>query len=157
LLRLKEDNDNAEPAPSSVAASNLLRLAQIRDSKELRDRAQKTIGAFAGTLNHFPSAMPQLLVALDFSLTKPKQIIIAGQAGASETREMIEEVHRHYLPDTIVLLADGGEGQKFLAGKLEEMKEMKPVDDKTAAYVCENFSCKAPVTSPEELRKLLSR
>jgi uncharacterized protein len=157
LLRLKEDNDNAEPASSSIAALNLLRLAQIRDSKDLRGRAQKTIAAFAATLDHFPSAMPQLLVALDFSLTKPKQIIIAGQAGATETRELIEEVHRHYLPDTIVLLADGGEGQKFLARKLEEVKEMKPIDGKAAAYVCENFICKAPVTSPEELRKLLSR
>jgi uncharacterized protein YyaL (SSP411 family) len=157
LLRLKEDNDNAEPAPSSIAALNLLRLAQIRDSNELRARGEKTIAAFGASLDHFPSAMPQLLVALDFSLTKPKQIIIAGQAGAPETRELIEEVHRHYLPDTIVLLADGGEGQKFLAGKLEEMKEMKPVDDKAAAYVCENFTCKAPVTTREELRKLLSR
>jgi uncharacterized protein len=101
--------------------------------------------------------MPQLLVALDFSLTKPKQIIIAGQPGAVETRELIEEVRRHYLPDPIVLLADGGAGQKFLAGKLEEVKAMQPIAGKAAAYVCENFTCKAPVTSPEELRKLLSR
>ena len=36
LLRMKEDNDNAEPAPSSIAALNLLRLAQIRDAKALR-------------------------------------------------------------------------------------------------------------------------
>ncbi len=59
--------------------------------------------------------------------------------------------------DTVVLLADGGEGQKFLGGKLEEMKEMKPVDGKAAAYVCESFTCKAPVTSAEDLRKLLTR
>ncbi|CAN5355895.1 thioredoxin domain-containing protein [soil metagenome] len=155
LLRLKEDNDNAEPAPSSIAALNLLRLGQIRDSKEMRARAQKTIAAFAGLLNHFPSAMPQMLVALDISLTKPKQIIIAGRRGAPETRDLLEETRRHYLPDTIVLLADGGEGQKYLAAKLEEMKEMQPIEGKPAAYVCENFTCKAPVTSVEELRKLL--
>ncbi len=66
-------------------------------------------------------------------------------------------VHRHYLPNTIVLLADGGAGQNFLAHKLEEVKEMKPIDGKAAAYVCENFTCKAPVTTREELRKLLGR
>ena len=157
LLRLKEDNDNAEPAPSSIAALNLLRLAQIRDAKELRERAGQTIAAFAGSLNHFPSAMPLMLVALDFSLTKPRQIIIAGKPGATDTRELLVETRRHYLPNTIVLLADGGEGQKYLAGKLKEIKEMKPIDGKAAAYVCENFTCKAPVTSAEELRKLLSR
>jgi len=66
-------------------------------------------------------------------------------------------VHRHYLPNTIVLLADGGAGQKFLAERLEEVKEMKPIGGKATAYVCENFACQAPVTSVEELRKLLSR
>ncbi len=47
--------------------------------------------------------------------------------------------------------------RNFSAGKLEEMKEMKPIDGKAAAYVCENFTCKAPVTSAEDLRKLLTR
>ena len=157
LLRMKEDNDNAEPAASSIAARNLFRLGQIRDAKELQVRGQKTIDAFAGALNHFPSAMPQMLVALDFSLTKPKQIIIAGRPDAADTRELLEETRRHYLPNTIVLLADGGAGQKYLAGKLEEMKEMKPIDGKAAAYVCENFTCQAPVTAREDLRKLLRR
>jgi len=157
LLRMKDDNDNAEPAASSIAARNLLRLAQMRDTKELRVRGQKTIAAFATALNRFPSAMPQMLVALDFSLTKPKQVIIAGKRGAGDTRDLLDEVHRHYLPNTIVLLADGGAGQKFLAERLEEVKEMKPIGGKATAYVCENFACQAPVTSVEELRKLLSR
>ncbi|HEY1582279.1 MAG TPA: thioredoxin domain-containing protein [Chthoniobacterales bacterium] len=157
VIRLKEDNDNAEPAASSIAATNLLRLAQIRDSKPLRERAEKTIEAFAGSLNHFPSAMPQMLIALDFSLTKPRQVIVAGPRDAAGTRDLLDEVHRHYLPNTVVLLADGGAGQKYLAGKLEEMKEMKPIGGKAAAYVGQNFTCKAPVTSVAELRKLLTR
>ena len=39
------------------------------------------------------------------------------------------------------------EGQKFLGEKLAELKEMQPVAGQAAAYVCENFTCKAPVTS----------
>ena len=45
LLRMKEDNDNAEPSPSSIAALNLLRLAQMRGMKSYRERAEKTIAA----------------------------------------------------------------------------------------------------------------
>ena len=41
LLRMKEDNDNAEPAPSSIAALNLLRLAQIRDAKDCASARRK--------------------------------------------------------------------------------------------------------------------
>ncbi|MEO6870893.1 MAG: thioredoxin domain-containing protein [Chthoniobacterales bacterium] len=157
LLRMKEDNDNAEPAPSSVAALNLFRLAQIRDAKEMRERGEKTIAAFGTALQNYPTALPQLLVALDFSLTKPRQIIVAGKSGGADTRALLAEMRRHYLPDTIVLLADGAEGQKYLGEKLDEIREMKPVDGKAAAYVCENFTCKAPVTSPEGLSKLVPR
>src|SRR5438128_3145110 len=65
FLRMKDDNDSAEPAASSVAALNLLRLAQFRDDNQIAERARKTTDAFATTLSHFPSAMPQMLVALD--------------------------------------------------------------------------------------------
>ena len=80
VLRMKDDNDSAEPAASSVAALNLLRLAQLRNDKKFEDRGRKTINAFAATINHFASAMPQFLVALDFSLSKPRQIVIAGKS-----------------------------------------------------------------------------
>jgi len=166
VLRMKDDNDSAEPAASSIAALNLLRLAQFRDDKKLEDRARKTIDAFAPTLSHFASAMPQMLVAVDYSLSKPRQVVIAGKinppkdgfavANSNETKALLAEVHRHFLPRKILILADGGEGQKFFSEKNEAIRAMSPVDGKPAAYVCENFTCKAPVTDPKALGNLLS-
>jgi hypothetical protein len=69
---------------------------------------------------------------------------------------LLKEVHRHFLPKTILLLADGAEGQKYLGEKNEAIRAMSPVDGKPAAYVCENFTCKAPVTDPKALGNLLS-
>ena len=157
FLRMKDDNDGAEPAASSVAALNLLRLAQFRDDREMEDRAKKTIYAFTPTLSHFASAMPQMLVALDYSLSKPRQIVIAGKKDAPDTKALLKEVHRHFLPKTIVLLADGAEGQKYLAEKNEAIRAMSLVDGKPATYVCENFTCKAPVTEPQALAELLNK
>src|SRR4030095_16351016 len=110
FLRIKDDNDGAEPAASSVAALNLLRLSQFRDDKQMAERARKTIDAFAATLSHFPSAMPQMLVAVDYSLSKPRQIVIAGTRDAPETKALVNAVSRHFLPKTLLFLADGGEG-----------------------------------------------
>jgi uncharacterized protein len=166
VLRMKDDNDSAEPAASSIAALNLLRLAQFRDDKKLEDRARKTIDAFAPTLSHFASAMPQMLVAVEYSLSKPRQVVIAGKinppkdgfavANSNETKALLAEVHRHFLPRKILILAAGGEGQKFFSEKNEAIRAMSPVDGKPAAYVCENFTCKAPVTDPKALGNLLS-
>jgi uncharacterized protein len=157
LLRLKEDNDSAEPAASSVAALNLLRLAQLRDEKSCYERAEKTIAAFSPQISNFASAMPQMLVALDLILSQPRQIVVAGTRDSQETRELVAEVHRHFLPNKILLLADGGEGQKYLEKKLEAVRGMKPVGGKAAAYVCENFTCKAPVTDAAALGEVLTR
>jgi uncharacterized protein YyaL (SSP411 family) len=156
VLRMKDDNDSAEPAASSVAALNLLRLAQFRDDKQMEERGKKTISAFSATLARFPSAMPQMLVALDFSLNKPRQIVVAGKPDAPETKALLAQVHRLFLPNKILLLADGAEGQKYLGEKNAAIRAMSMVDGKSAAYVCENFTCKAPVTDPAELRKLLA-
>jgi hypothetical protein len=121
----------------------------------MSERARKTVGAFATTISHFPSAMPQMLVALDYSLSKPRQIVIAGKKDAPGTIALLSEVHRCFLPKTILLLADGGEGQKYLGEKNEAIRAMSPVDGKPAAYVCQNFTCKAPVTDPKQLAELL--
>jgi uncharacterized protein YyaL (SSP411 family) len=155
LLRLKEDNDSAEPAASSVAALNLLRLAQIRNDEGLYARAEKTIDVFSPQIGHFPSAMPQMLVALDLTLSDPRQIVIAGERDGADTAALLAQVHRHFLPHKILLLADGEEGQRYLEDRLEALRGMKRVDGKAAAYVCENFTCQAPVTDPQALGKML--
>jgi uncharacterized protein YyaL (SSP411 family) len=59
-------------------------------------------------------------------------------------------VHRHFLPHTVLAL------------KAPEQETVLPllqgrtlVDGKAAAYVCENFACKLPVTDAAALAKLL--
>ncbi len=156
LLRMKEDNDSAEPAASSVAALNLARLAAIRSDTELLARAKKTVNAFARQLSHFPSALPQMLVAFDFLEGSPRQIVIAGDSDSPETKALLAEVHRHFLPNRVLLLADGGEGQSYLGETNEAIRAMSMVGGKPAAYVCENFACKAPVADVNKLGGVLA-
>ena len=155
FVRMKDDNDGAEPAASSVAALNLLRLSQIYDDPKIAERAKKTIDAFGTILLQFPSGMPQMLVAVENSLGKPRQIVIAGKKDSPETKALFKEVHRHFLPNTIVILADANAGQKYLGERNEAVRVMSPVEGKPAAYVCENFTCKAPVTDVKRLSDLL--
>jgi uncharacterized protein YyaL (SSP411 family) len=68
---------------------------------------------------------------------------------------LLAEIHRHFVPNKVLLLADGGEGQRYLEEKLEPLRGMKRVDDRPTAYVCENFTCKAPVTEAKALDESL--
>jgi uncharacterized protein len=157
LLRMKEDYDGAEPSPNSVAALNLLRLAQVTGRKEDATQAAATLGAFADQLSRAPTALPLMLAALDASLAKPRQVVIAGASDAAGTRALLREVHAHFIPGKVLLLADGGAGQKWLAERLEFLKTVGPLHGQPAAYVCQDFVCQLPTGDVGKLRELLGK
>ena len=129
-----------ESALRNRAFVTVMNLAARRNAKEASvNRVLKYIDAGidqAGVnIAAWRATKFQMLVALDFSLRKPKQIIIAGAKDGLDTRDLLDEVHRHYLPNAVVLLADGSDGQNYLAEKLEELKTMGPIGGKDAACV----------------------
>ena len=115
LVRMKDQADNVEPAASSIAALNLLRLSQMTDSKTLRQRTTDTLNSYSDRLATAPASLPQMLVALDFSLAKPKQIVIASDAKSTGLPAMIDATFAPYLANRVILYADGGPSQQFLA------------------------------------------
>lgn len=157
LLRMKEDYDGAEPSPNSIAALNLFRLAQIRNAPEFQEQGKKTVAAFAEQIARAPVTLPQMLVALDASLAKPRQIIIAGPREDAATRALLREVHARFLPDKILLLADDGPGQRWLGERLEFIRTAAPINGQPAAFVCEDFVCQLPTTDPGKLQELLAK
>jgi uncharacterized protein YyaL (SSP411 family) len=156
LLRMKEDYDGAEPSPNSVATLNLLRLAEMLDEKPFREMAAKTLAAFGDRLRQAPSAMPQMMVAFDLYQTKPKQIIIAGQPDAADTRAMLRAVHERFIPNKIVLLADNGGAQAFLGKYLDFVQGVKMKDGKATAFVCQDYVCQLPTTEVPTMVRLIA-
>lgn len=60
---MKEDQDGAEPAASSIAVSNLLRLSALSApdaARELLNKALKTLAAFSERLDGMPIALTQM-------------------------------------------------------------------------------------------------
>ncbi|MGH9787144.1 MAG: thioredoxin domain-containing protein, partial [Candidatus Acidiferrales bacterium] len=155
LFRMREDYDGAEPAGNSVAALNLLRLGEITDRDDWRKKARQTFAVFGKQLEGYPQSLPQLVAALGFALSKPKQIIIAGEPGGKDTQAMLRLVHDRFLPNKVLLLADGGRGQEQLSGWLPFVKFVTRKDGRATAYVCENYVCKLPTTDPEVAARLL--
>ncbi|MCI0665306.1 MAG: thioredoxin domain-containing protein [Acidobacteria bacterium] len=155
LFRTKENYDGAEPSGNSIATLNLLRLAQMTGDQKPSELADRTLAMFSGRLNELPQEMPQMLAALDFHFDKPKQIIIAGQRGKEDTEKMLREAHARFIPNKIILLADGGAGQEFLSRHLPFIQSVKMRGGKATAYICENYTCKLPTTDLGVMAKQL--
>jgi uncharacterized protein YyaL (SSP411 family) len=125
------------------------------DDKRAESRAAETIRAFAGQLQSLPLSLPAMLGALLFSASKSRQIVIAGHLDEEGTEALARVARELATPDTVLLYADAGPGQAWLAERLKFMRSAVPLNGRPAAYVCENFACRLPVTQPEELRKEL--
>ena len=152
---MRDDYDGAEPSANSVAAMNLLRLWQMTDRDEWKGKADQTLSAFSNPLQQSPTALPQLVAALDFSLSKPKQIIIAGKPNAADTHAMLRLVHERYIPVKFLMLADGGTAQDQIAKWLPFVEYIRPKDGKATAYICENYVCNLPTADLDVAAQLL--
>ncbi len=151
LVRTKEDYDSAEPTGNSVAIINLLRLSALTGNNDWYDMAYRSVLAFSGKLERMPYAMPQMLVALELLLNKPKQIIIAGKKNDEMAYRMLRELSGRFMPDKVVICMDpekAGDTITYAADIIQPNNE-------TTAYVCENFTCRLPVKTLDEFVKLL--
>ena len=157
LVRMKDDYDGAEPSANSVAVLNLLRLSQMSANQEWARMAERTLQVFQGRLMASPPSMPQMMVAVNFYLDKPQQILIAGDQDSPDTQAILREVHKRFLPNKIVVLADGGPVQQRLAPSLEILETLSRLDGKATAYICENYVCQLPTNDVAVVARLLDQ
>ena len=155
MVRMKGDYDGAEPAPNSVAAENLVRLGRLTDNDHWLQLARQDVQAFASQINNYPQALVRMLDVQRELAAKPKQVVIAGRRGAPDTRAMEEVVWKSYDPGRLVLLADGADNQQMLAGFLPFIRTAARENGLATAYLCENFTCRLPVTSAPALAREL--
>jgi uncharacterized protein YyaL (SSP411 family) len=154
LLRTKEDYDGAEPTGNSIAALNLIKLSQITNNNKWREMAEKTIQSFGSRLNQMPEALPQMLVAFNWQLTTPKEIIVVGNRNAEDTKIMLREIRKHFLPNKAILLVDEDSKSKLVA-YLPFIENMTMMDSKATAYICQNYSCQLPTNDVEKVAEML--
>jgi uncharacterized protein YyaL (SSP411 family) len=155
VLRAKEDYDGAEPSGNSVAAMNLLRLAQITNDPLFRESAEKALAAFSLRLSQAAQAMPQMLAACEYLLNEPRQIILVGDRKDPGTQALLSTLYSHFVPNRIVLLVDSLEARRELAAGIPAISSMQRVGDRASAYVCRNYTCQLPVSEPEKFSELI--
>ena len=152
---MKDYYDNATPAGNSVAVLNLLRLSVLSGKKRYREIAEANLGAMAAALTHYPGGFGYLLLGVDFMVGPVKEFALVGEMGDPRTRELLNTIFQEFLPNKVLAFSAGKETAKTNLFPLLEGKTL--VDGKPAVYVCENYTCKAPVDSREGLKSLLSR
>ena len=155
LLRLKEDYDGAEPAASSIAALNSLTLAHLTGASASLARAERTLARYGPRLGAAARVVPMMLCALSARHAGLSQVVIAGRSAHESTRRLWRELASHYLPFVITVPANEGAADDTLTRMLPFVAAMSSANGEARAYVCRDFTCRQPVTTPDGLRREL--
>jgi len=143
IVRPKDIYDGAIPSGNSVATLNMLRLARLSANSELENEAYKQFDAFASKVKTLESAHAYFMTALLYSKVPGKDIILSGEEQEQGTKAMIKEINSTYQPFATVILNTGDEGLNSIN---PEIKTHKALQGRATAYICENFSCREPIT-----------
>ncbi|MBI1950869.1 MAG: thioredoxin domain-containing protein [Acidobacteria bacterium] len=160
LAREKPAYDGAEPSGNSVAVLNLLRLHELTTDDRYRRRAERALKAFEPVLERAPSALSEMLLAVDFHLDTPKEIIIVTPSRPDRAGPLLAELRRAFIPNRVLVVVPEGEPLTALSRVVPLVQGKIARDGKATAYVCESRVCELPTTDPEifaqQIRKVRS-
>jgi uncharacterized protein YyaL (SSP411 family) len=145
IARRKEIGDHPIPSGNSAAAMGLLRLSALTGERAYRTHAESVFRLFAQPASQHPEAFAHLLRAIDFHLAPTKEVALVGE-DLNDLAKVVRAEHRPHL-----VLAGGPEGSDLP----ELLRDRPAIDGSPAAYVCESFACKQPVTEALALESLL--
>jgi uncharacterized protein YyaL (SSP411 family) len=146
IARRKDLEDAPIPSGSSSAAFGLLRLAALTGEHSYEREAVGALRLLHEVAGRHPIAFGHLLQAIDFHLAPVREVALVGD----DVAPLARVVRGAFRPHVVVAGSANGDSEEvpLLAGR-------SSVDGRAAAYVCEHFACRRPVTDPAELEALL--
>ncbi len=157
LAREKPGYDGAEPSGNSLAVLNLLRLYEITTQERFRERAEKAFRAFQGILERSPASLSEMLLAVDFRLDTPKEIVIVTPRSKADAAPFLSRLRDLFLPNRILLVASEGKDLLELSRLTPLLEGKVAPKGRTTAYVCEKQVCELPTADPEVFGRQIRR
>jgi len=157
IAREKPAQDGAIPSGNSVMIMNLLRLHALTERKDYLQQAEEALGAFAAMLSSAPTALSEMLLALDFLMDSPKQIVIVAPRGNRQAAQgLLQQVRAQFLPNRSFILVCEGEELERASAVVPLLRDKKAQGNQAVAYFCEERACRQPTSDPEEFGRQLT-
>jgi uncharacterized protein YyaL (SSP411 family) len=160
IARNKDFHDASVPSGNGMAATALIRLGKLTGKPEYLESARRTLIAGLSVMQRQPTAAGQLLIALDMWLGPMQELVLIGGNVTALNKQCVGELRRwNFLPNSVhayrpfplpsdCRLADGLRGI---------FQDRLAVDNQPTLYICENFTCQAPVVGAEAIRAALAK
>ncbi|XP_065569652.1 spermatogenesis-associated protein 20-like isoform X2 [Artemia franciscana] len=155
MIRLKEDQDGAEPTSSSVAVENLVRLGALLDDATCMEKARKTLSAFKDRIDKIPVALTEMLCGFMMYNHGLTEVSVAGRRNSTDTAALVNVLRENLIPDLGFLYFDQESSYDFIKSTKPAFKDCVMIGEEATAYVCRNKSCAPPCTNRADLANIL--
>ncbi|MGQ9849986.1 MAG: thioredoxin domain-containing protein [Aggregatilineaceae bacterium] len=152
IVRPRSVQDNATPSGNAMIAYDLLRLTGYTAETRYEEAALSLYHTLGSLLAEYPLAFGEMLIGLDMALRRPVEIALIGDPSDERTKALLRVVRQKYRPLAVVALSPHNADSSAIPPLLRT-RTLR--DGAPTAYVCENFVCAAPVTTPEALAEVL--
>ena len=140
LLRKKDLFDNATPSGNSTMAKNLMRLGTMLDDERYKTLSINMLQAVLEVIERYPSSFPKWASVVLSVVHAPYEIAVVGE----KAYEKAKDINALFLPNKILMASvKEDETLPLLRGR--------EVADDTLIYVCQNYTCRMPVRTVEEI------
>ncbi len=155
FIRPRSMQDEPLPSGPSAAASVLLKLAALTGNEQFREIAVNMLRSMGELMGRYPLGFSNWLCALDFYLSRPKEIAIIGHRDSPATAGLLHTLCTTWLPNKVVAACDPDDSAPLSGLPLLENRQM--INNQPTVYVCERYTCKTPVTDPRSLGEQLKK
>jgi uncharacterized protein YyaL (SSP411 family) len=156
IARNKDVHDASVPSGNAMAATALLRLGKLTGRTDYLEAAGRTLRFARPVMEQSPAAAGQMLIALDMWIGPMQELVLVGGADEETNRAAIAAIDGAYLPNALrayrptAVEATKGLLEPLFAGR-------SAVDGQPTLYICENFTCQAPVVGVESIQQVVAK
>jgi hypothetical protein len=153
LTKPKDLQDNATPSGNALACAALLQMSALTGNLDYLSLAEKALSITAVQAKRYPHSFSYWLSNFAIFSDPLKTLVILRTASDQSFSGFKALINSTYHPDMVVAVSS----YPPLESSPPITLDRKPLNQRTTAYFCENFSCRMPVNNVEELIKQIKK
>ncbi len=137
IFRKKDLVDNATPSGNGTSIFNLFRLYYLTMDKSYEDKAIEIVLNAMPMAQKYPAGFNSMILALDFYLNSPLQIVSA------ENKELKELVQKEFTPNKVIAWKKSEDFPQIVKGK----------ETDKGVFICKDNTCQAPLSEISKIKE----
>ncbi len=150
IVRPRSLYDNATPSGNAMMAKQLVRLFALTGEPRYEAHARAALRPLVPAFQQYPQAFGEGLNAADMLVRGMAEVALVGSPSQPAMQALLD-VCKAYLPNMVLALARDPDVPQIVP----LLRDRPLKDGQPTAYVCHQFVCLNPVTSPDDLKTLL--